>query len=57
MNIKKRERVEGGRGEEEDERDGRESTQMERERVRDMKVRGNIFCSVSVRNSLLFKEE
>lgn len=26
MNIKKRERVEGGRGEEEDERDGRESS-------------------------------
>lgn len=37
MNIKKREREEGGRGEEEDERDGRESSaDGERERVRDM---------------------
>lgn len=37
MNIKKREREEGGRGEEEDERDGRESSaDGVRERVRDM---------------------
>lgn len=36
---------------------GERAAQMERERVRDKKVRGNIFCSVSVRNSLLFKEE